>query len=164
VGTISFWHRFSAMQKGASMKISPNAFHFIRRSMGVALVAVVCGQALTVGAQERSEKQLRFEADAQACRSGKTGQEFDACMKEAKAVLAAPVGSTPSVSAEQRKDSASLRCEVLTGDEHTACIARMHGEGTVSGSVAGGGILREIVTTEVVPPDAKAPTTVGTGN
>jgi hypothetical protein len=145
------------------MKILLNRFHFVRRSMGVALVAMVCGQALIAGAQERSEKQLRFEADIQACRSGKTGQSYEACMKEAKAVLAAPASSTPSVSAEQRKDSASLRCEVLTGDEHTACIARMHGEGTVSGSVAGGGILREIVTTEVVPPDAKAPTTVGTG-
>jgi hypothetical protein len=145
------------------MKIAISAFHFIRRSTGIALVAMVCGHALTVGAQERTEKQLRFEADVQSCRSGKTGQAFDACMNEAKAVLAAPAGSLPSVSAEQRKKAASLRCDVLTGDEHAACVARMQGEGTVSGSVAGGGVLREIVTTEVVPPDANTSATVGTG-
>jgi hypothetical protein len=34
---------------------------------------------------------------------------------------------------------------VLSGDERLACQARMEGMGTTSGSVAGGGVLREIV-------------------
>ena len=50
------------------------------------------------------------------------------------------------------------RCEALAGDERTACVARIRGEGSVSGSVAGGGILREIVITEPVKP---APTSTG---
>jgi hypothetical protein len=46
---------------------------------------------------------------------------------------------------------------VLAGDERRDCLARMRGEGTVSGSVEAGGILREKVT--VVP----APAPVASG-
>jgi len=38
----------------------------------------------------------------------------------------------------------------------------MNGEGTISGSVAGGGILRELVTTEVVPSAPQKPASVDT--
>lgn len=62
-------------------------------------------------AQVRSERLRIFHADEQACQSGASGQTLDACMKEARAVL-----------------------------------ARMRGEGSVSGSVSGGGMLRELVT------------------
>ncbi|MEO7339093.1 MAG: hypothetical protein ABIV63_21160, partial [Caldimonas sp.] len=39
--------------------------------------------------------------------------------------------------------NAKDRCDALSGDERSDCVARMKGEGTTSGSVAGGGILRE---------------------
>ena len=139
------------------MKMMPSALHLVRRSIGVGIIAMVCGQAFAVGVQDRSEKLRRFEADSQACRSGKSAQNFDTCMKEAKAVLAERAGSNPTVSTEQLQRNALLRCDALTGDEYTACAARMRGEGMVSGSVAGGGILREIVITEVVPLDSKTP-------
>lgn len=41
------------------------------------------------------------------------------------------------------------RCDRLTGDDNKDCIARMDGQGTLSGSVEGGGLFRELVT--VVP-------------
>ncbi len=143
------------------MNTTNRVSHFVRHSLGIAVVAMVCGQALMVSAQEPSDKQQRFEADVQACRSGKTGQDFDACMKEAKAVYAAPVAAGASGTAEQRQRAELLRCDVFTGDERTACIARLNGEATVSGSVAGGGILRETITTEIVPPSSTAPAAAG---
>jgi hypothetical protein len=36
------------------------------------------------------------------------------------------------------------RCDKHTGEDRDLCIRRMNGEGTVSGSVEGGGILREL--------------------
>lgn len=117
----------------------------------VALVLLVCGPVLSFAAQDHSEKLRRFEADHQACLSGKTGQAYQACMREAHAVLAEKPSSTASASAEQFQRNAQARCDAQTGDEYVACVARIRGEGTVSGSVAGGGILRELVIPEVAP-------------
>ena len=83
-------------------------------------------------------------------------------MKEAKAVFDERAGSNPTVSAEQLQRNAFLRCDALAGDERVACVARIRGEGTVSGSVAGGGILRELVTTEVMPSEPKSPASADT--
>lgn len=49
----------------------------------------------------------------------------------------------------QRERNRFARCEYLKGDDREYCIRRMNGEGTVSGSVEGGGLLREL--TVVVP-------------
>ncbi len=143
------------------MKITPSALRLIRRSIGLGLTAMVCGQAFIASAQNPSEKQRRYEADRQVCLSGKSNQTFDSCIKEAKAALKQPTGAISAVGAEQFQRNAMLRCDALTGDERTACVGRMHGEGTVSGSVAGGGVLREIVTTELVPPEPQKPASSG---
>ena len=143
------------------MKISASALQIFRRCIGVGMVAMVCGAVFTAHAQDRNEKLRRYEADRQACLSGKTSQTFDSCMKEAKAVLAERPGSNPSVSAEQLQRNAQLRCEPLTGEDRAACLARMRGEGTVSGGVAGGGVLRELITPEVVPTQPQKPASAG---
>jgi hypothetical protein len=49
---------------------------------------------------------------------------------------------------------ALLRCNVHTGDDKADCIARIQGKGRTHGSVAGGGILRELTTTKTVPAPA----------
>lgn len=139
------------------MKTSASALQVFRGCIGIGLVAMVCGSAANAQTQGRDEKLRRFEADRQACLSGKTHQTFDSCMKEAKAVLAERPGSNPLVSAEQLQRNAQLRCEPLTEEDRTACFARMRGEGTASGGVAGGGVLRELVTTEVVPSKPQKP-------
>lgn len=133
------------------MKTVSNARQILRRGVGIGMLVLICGQVFPAAAQDRSEKLRRYEADRQACRSGQTGQTFDSCMKEAKAVLAERPGANPTVSPEQLQRNALIRCDALKGDDRAACVARMHGEGTVSGSVAGGGVLRELVVTEVVP-------------
>jgi len=43
------------------------------------------------------------------------------------------------------------RCDLHQGEDRELCLRRMRGEGTVSGSVEGGGILRELRVT--VPAD-----------
>jgi hypothetical protein len=49
------------------------------------------------------------------------------------------------------------RCELLPADDRQACLRRMSGEGTLSGSVEQGGVLRELVVTETPPVAAEPP-------
>ncbi|APW44264.1 hypothetical protein RS694_18180 [Rhodoferax saidenbachensis] len=125
------------------------------------LVLLACGQVFSAAAQDRNDKQRRFEADRQACLGGAFGQSYESCMREAHAVRNERPGANPSVSPEQLERNSLLRCDALTGDEHTACVARIRGAGTTSGSVAAGGILRERVTTEVVPSPPQQPASSG---
>lgn len=143
------------------MKSAANSLLLFRRSVAMGLVVLACGQAFSVAAQDRNEKQRRFESDRQACVGGTFGQSLDSCMREAHAVRNERLGANPSVSPEQLERNSLLRCDALTGDEHTACVARIRGAGTTSGSVAAGGILRELVTTEVVPSPPQNPAPSG---
>lgn len=87
-----------------------------------------------------------------ACMSGRTQQDQATCLREAN-----------NAAAEKRKGrldnqggfdaNARQRCEVLTGEDRSACEARVMGYGSTSGSVAGGGVIREVETV-VVPAGA----------
>ena len=55
------------------------------------------------------------------------------------------------VDAAQQERNRYARCEVHKGEDRELCIRRMNGEGTITGSVAGGGLLRELTVT--VPAD-----------
>ena len=143
------------------MKTTSNTLRMFRHAAASGLLVLFCIQSFSVAAQDRSEKLRRYDADRKACLSGKTDQTIDSCLKEAKAVLTERPGANPYVSPEQMQRNALIRCEALTGEERSACVARMQGAGTVSGSVAGGGVLRELVTTEVVTSPAPRPESTG---
>jgi hypothetical protein len=48
------------------------------------------------------------------------------------------------VSAEQLAAHAVQRCDVFRDDARQSCIARIQGQGSVSGSVEAGGLVREL--------------------
>jgi hypothetical protein len=104
-----------------------------------------------------ADPQARYERERAACLSGHSPQDRDTCLKEAGAALQAARRGDLTSGAGELKRNARERCNVLAGDERRDCLARMRGEGTVSGSVEAGGILREKVT--VVP----APAPVASG-
>ena len=54
--------------------------------------------------------------------------------------------------------NAKARCDVLAGEEKAACEARLMGYGSTSGSVAAGGVLREVET--VVLPAGQGSVTI----
>jgi hypothetical protein len=143
--------------KGIEMKAATSKLQVLRRCVGMGVVVLACAQTLTVAAQDRGDKLRRFEADRKACLDGKSGQVVEACMKEAGAVLAQRPDASPPVSTEQLQRNTMMRCEAQTGEDRTACVARMRGEGTASGSVSGGGILRELVTVDGVPTSPPKP-------
>jgi len=87
--------------------------------------------------------QARYEQERAACLSGATGQDQQACLREAGAALQRSrrgyAEDAPSDIAANRLK----RCDAHpAGDAREECIRRMN-EGTVTGSVPGGGMVRE---------------------
>ena len=100
----------------------------------------------------------RYAKESAACSRIAKHDARANCLSQASARLAATQLTLPSESAELLRLNAIKRCEVLPEPERKECLLRMQGQGTVSGSVEGGGVLRELVTREVgVPTAASAP-------
>lgn len=93
-----------------------------------------------------AQAESRYQKERAACLSGKSSEDRATCLKEADAArVAARHGDLDNepVSA----GNATARCKVFTGADRQACEQRLSAAATVSGSVAGGGILRELVQT-----------------
>jgi len=114
-----------------------------------ALGAVAAGPARTAAPDS-------YAQDRAAC-SGGAVEDRTACLREAGAArveakrggLSGEVGE----SAEYQKNL-TARCSYLPAGDREDCERRMRGEGTTSGSVAGGGIYRELRT--IVPAETEA--------
>jgi len=96
----------------------------------------------------------QYLQDRAACLRGTPGEEQKTCLREAGAAQqAAKRGQLADEGAADYERNRFARCETHKDPaERDYCERRMRGEGTTSGSVAGGGILRELVVT--VPADA----------
>lgn len=103
-------------------------------------------------AQPRSDDaRARYEQEREKCKTHNTQDSLATCLREAtNAYDAARKGqlSNPGAAAG---NNASQRCAAFqTAAEQTECMRRLD-SAPASGSVSGGGVLRESVTTTVVP-------------
>lgn len=106
-----------------------------------------------------ADARARYARESAACsRIAEHGARAN-CLSEASTRLAATQPPVPGESPEILRQNAVRRCEALPDAERKDCLARMQGQGTVSGSVEGGGVYRELVTREVgvAPKAASAP-------
>jgi len=94
-----------------------------------------------------SEAQARYQQDRAACTSGQSQQDRATCLREAGAALQEAKRGQNGGGQTSYERNQLLRCDRLTAGEREDCLRRMRGEGTVSGSVEGGGIYRELRTT-----------------
>lgn len=97
----------------------------------------------------------KYQREIEACRNGSTPQARDACMEEARNARAAKRHGELASGDEDYKANALARCQPLGGEYRAACQARVMGFGSASGSVAGGGVLRQVETV-VLPPGEKS--------
>ena len=123
-----------------------------------ALLVAMPAEAAPIASEAASAASTRYQQDRAACMNGQSNQDRSTCLKEAGAAYAEAkrgglevTGSTGG--ADARTGNAQQRCINLPIDESKDCMARMQGAGTVSGTAASGGILRELVT---VTPAASA--------
>ena len=100
----------------------------------------------------------RFQVERAACLMGQTSEDQATCLREAGAAWAQARRGELDDGAASYKRNALERCAPLPDEDRIACRARLLGMGTTSGSVAGGGILRELVIREIVWPDNAAAT------
>lgn len=129
-------------------------------SFGVAALLAVgaaTAQVATTGATG-IDATGSFQSEMQACMSGATQQDRDTCMKEARNAQADKQrGRLETYGAHE--SHAMARCDVhQVGEDKAACRARVMGMGNTDGSVAGGGMIREVET--VVLPEGQASVTI----
>ena len=80
------------------------------------------------------------------CAYGQTSQDRATCLKEAGAALVEARRGGLDDGRGQLEKNRLLRCDNQPPQDRDDCVRRMNGEGITSGSVDGGGILRELVT------------------
>lgn len=89
------------------------------------------------------------------CEAGRTAQDRATCLKEAGAAAAEKKRNTLDNAGSPRAN-ASDRCNALPAKDKADCLARIDGPAAnqqtrTSGSVAGGGVIKETTTTTVGP-------------
>jgi len=104
------------------------------------------GMAAAAGGK-LSDAQARYRQDRAACMSGQSNEDRATCLREAGAALEAAKRGQLGDEQGSYEHNRLLRCDRLTGGDREDCIRRMHGEGTVKGSVESGGTYRELRTT-----------------
>ena len=110
-------------------------------------------------AQGSDSANERYQRERAACVAGQTGQDRATCLKEAGAALAEArrgrleSGTDSGTMAANRLE----RCQRLPADQRPDCERLARGEGSQQGSVAGGGVLKELVTRTVGPETAAEP-------
>ncbi|MEK8033009.1 hypothetical protein AACH06_19475 [Ideonella sp. DXS29W] len=118
--------------------------------------------ATAPAATSPSAARAQYARDTARCRTLplKSTQRAN-CLSEASTALAQAQPDKPTEAPDVLIRNAMRRCDPLPEPDKRDCLARMQGQGTLSGSVASGGILRELVTREVVDPSKLPPTAAG---
>ena len=120
------------------------------RAWGLALCAAGALLGATVAAaadrSNRSEAQGAYQRDRAACLSGQTSQERATCLREASAALQVSGRGNLNDGQSDFERNRLLRCERQPLEDRQDCVRRMSSEARTSGSVEGGGVLRELVT------------------
>ena len=140
--------------------------------LGIAITVAVVFSTFSVGAISANAAaptpaETRYQQDRTNCLAGKTAESQQTCLKEAGAALqAAREHDLKSPSPTQIAANERKRCEALSGGDKADCLKRAAGlDTTVSGSVAGGGDIKETVTVipgtpEAMPAPAAGPATL----
>jgi hypothetical protein len=101
------------------------------------LLAAAAAQAAPM-----SEAQLRYRQERAACMSGASNQDRATCLREAGAAL--HEARRGGLSGGDLDRNRTQRCAALPAQDREDCTMRMDGQGTTSGSVMQGGVLREL--------------------
>jgi hypothetical protein len=131
-------------------------------SRGACAVTLVLAAALSPVFAEAATQpppdgspEANYRAERADCLAGRSAQDQKTCLYEAVSARdAARKGLLTTETPQELVESAKRRCLVQpAGPDRVACERMAQGEGTVSGSVAAGGEMRELTT--VVPPAKK---------
>lgn len=117
-----------------------------------AFAAVLLATSATAIAQAPSgDARARYEQEREKCMTNNTQDSLATCLREANNALDASRKGQLSNPGAAASDNTTQRCEAFqSAAEQAECVRRTQTTST-SGSVSGGGVLRESVTTTVIP-------------
>jgi hypothetical protein len=127
------------------------------------LAAAVLALSLPVWAQGASASgkaaiEANYQRDRAACAAV---ADRSNCLRDAGAARAQALRSgSRTTSSEELARNAVQRCQQQPAEQKAACERMARGEGSASGSVEGGGVIRELVTQERLPPPPPPPPAV----
>jgi hypothetical protein len=128
------------------------AAHPLTRWVWLLGASLISTSALAVTPSPSQTIQARYLQDRANCLSGHANQGRATCLQEAGAARAEALrGDLTNPASTDYQHNAQLRCADLPKPERGDCVARMAGQGSVEGSVASGGLLRELVTQVPAP-------------
>ena len=127
--------------------------HHIQRryslgKLAFGLIGAAIFSSSAFAASTASDVDAQYKKDMAVCNSGQSNQSKATCVREAGAAReeARRNRLNDAIPQSQYEKNALNRCNELPGKDKDECIARMK-QGTVSGSVEGGGVIRELRTT-----------------
>jgi hypothetical protein len=97
------------------------------------------------GTSHAADQNATIEKERADCMNGNSQQDRSTCMREAGAAKQEAQRGNLRDSGDYQANG-SKRCAALPAAEKADCERRSNGEGSVSGSVGGGGVVRELVT------------------
>ena len=115
------------------------------RWLSLSALAWACAPALAQGNAVGADAAASYQRERAACLAIASAEGRATCLREAAAAQAQRRKSATPEDASVFERNAQQRCDALPVDDRQACVARMQGQGSTSGSVSGGGILREKV-------------------
>lgn len=113
------------------------------------LAWLACSASWAAGKPNAPDPESQYHRDRAACSAMRVADEQANCLSEASARLASTQPSLAEEHPDILKRNALMRCTPQPDARRSDCVARMQGQGSTRGSVAAGGIYRELVTREV---------------
>ena len=108
----------------------------------ILLLSAACALAFSTLVPAQGTGGRAYQNERERCNSGQSGQDRQTCLREVGA--AAQEGPRGNLT-DAPEANKFARCDYHKDpNDREYCIRRMKGEGTVSGSVEGGGVMREL--------------------
>ncbi len=130
-----------------------------RGLLAAAALLALAPAALAQGQPSRAAIDATYQRDRAACLDSASQHERSACLREAGAVRAEALRGRPlgGASPEALERNALQRCQRLPPENKMLCERMARGEGTMSGSVAAGGVIKELEIQVPAPPMSAPP-------
>ncbi len=118
----------------------------LKRLWFLCLLAIPAASAVSAQDPARiSAAREVYLKDRQDCLSGRSAQDQQTCLREAGAALQEARRGTLTLEGAEYEQNKFVRCDYHKDPkDREYCMMRMRGEGSVSGSIEGGGLLREL--------------------
>ena len=124
----------------------------LRTVRNLALACLLPAAAMSVAhAESTAEAQANYQKQKAECMNGQSSEGKKTCLREAGAALADAKRGRLDKNDSNFEQNALARCQAFKNEEDRDLCERRQHEGTVSGSVSGGGDIRELTVT--VPAD-----------